>query len=222
MPAQPSRDRLGGGIYEKDALPRDEHVIEPHLAVKLVVAAAERCNKRVGVAHRDLAAERRDSRCTHRHDETRTMPANLDAAHRADIDILGIGRARMHAELAADDHPSILFAYELQCDAVARVLAHALPDDRCAAAIGEEPPGTRDQLAIRDRFGDVFLRGAQGLRRGQHAHRDQIAVGRRVRDVAGTQKCRSRKGSAHADQIIGAPRQHISPRIAGSMGIRRR
>ena len=42
MPAQPARDRLRRRIDKKHALPRDEHVIEPHLAVELVIAAAER------------------------------------------------------------------------------------------------------------------------------------------------------------------------------------
>src|SRR5215469_6709611 len=147
MPAQPARDRLGGRIDKKDALPRDEHIIEPHLAVELVVAAAERRHKRVDVVHRYLATQRRDAWRRNRHDKTRAMPADLDAAHRADIDVLGIGRARMHAEPAADDHPRVALAHELQCDAVARVLARALADDRCAAAISEKPPGTRDQLA---------------------------------------------------------------------------
>src|SRR5215469_9063195 len=148
MPAQPPRDRLGRGIDKKHALPWDEHVVEPHLAVEFVIAAAERRDERVGVARRDLAAQCRDARCTHPHDETGAMAFDLDAAHRADIDVLGIGWARMHAEPAADHDPGIALAYELQCDALARVPAHALPDDRRAAAISEKPPGTRDQLAI--------------------------------------------------------------------------
>jgi hypothetical protein len=78
----------------------------------------------------------------------------------------------MHAEPAADDDPRVLLAHELQCDAVARILAHSLPDDRRAAAISGKPPGTRDQLAIRHCLGDMQLRGVEGLRCGQHAHRN--------------------------------------------------
>ena len=83
------------------------------------------------------------------------MPADLDAAEGADIDVLGIGRARMHADLAADDDAGIALAHQLQRDAVARVRAHSLTDDRGAAAIGEKPAGSSDQLAVRHRLGDV-------------------------------------------------------------------
>jgi hypothetical protein len=71
----------------------------------------------------------------------------------------------------------------------------------------------------------VFTRKTQQTeedRAVSYAHRDQIAVSRCVRDVAGTQKRCLCKRSAHPDQIIGAPRQHISPRNARSIGIRRR
>jgi len=71
----------------------------------------------------------------------------------------------------------------------------------------------------------VFTRKTQQTeedRAVSYAHRDQIAVSRCVRDVAGTQKRCLRKRSAHADQLIGAPRQHIGPRNPRSIGIRRR
>src|SRR5438477_8112392 len=108
MPAQPARDRLWGRVDKKDALPGDEHIVKPHLAVELVEPAAERRAKRVAVARSDLAAERRGSGRVDRQDQTGAMPADLDAREGADIDILGIGRTRMHAELAADDDPASL------------------------------------------------------------------------------------------------------------------
>src|SRR6266567_7985929 len=151
MPAQPAGDRLGGGIDKEDALPWDEHVVEPHLAVELVKPTAERGDKSVAVARRDLAAQRSGAGRIDRHDKAGAMLADIDAREPADIDILGIGRARMHAELAADDDPGIALAHQFERDAAARVRAHSLADNGGAAAIGEEPAGAGDQLAIRHR-----------------------------------------------------------------------
>ncbi len=39
MPAQPAGDRVGIGADQKHVLPRHENVVEPHLAVELVIAA---------------------------------------------------------------------------------------------------------------------------------------------------------------------------------------
>ncbi len=78
MPAQPARDRFGRRIDEENALPRDQHVIEPHLAVELVVAAGERRDKRVLVADRELAAQNRNARRGDRHDEARALPADFE------------------------------------------------------------------------------------------------------------------------------------------------
>jgi hypothetical protein len=71
---------------------------------------------------------------------------------------------------------------------------HSLTNDRDAAATCEKPAGSRDHLAVGHSLGDPLLRGVAGLHGGQHAERDQIAVGRRVRDVARAQKYRFREG----------------------------
>src|SRR5712671_7619030 len=141
MPAQPACDSLRRSLHEKHALPRDEHVVEPHLTVELVIPAAERGAEGIAVARRDLTAQRDDAGRIDRHDEAGAMLADIDAREPADIDILGIGRTRMHPELAADDDPGIGLAHQLQRDALARVRAHALADDRGTAAKGEEPAG---------------------------------------------------------------------------------
>ena len=185
VPAQPARDRLGRRIDEEHPLPRDEHVVEPHLAVELVITAAERGDKRVRVAGRDLAAQDGDARGIDRHDKARRVPANLQARQGADIDVLDIGRARMHPQPAADDHPGIGLADELQRDALLRVGMHALADDRGAAAIGQKAPGAGDPPAISFGLGDLLIRGVVRLGRGQNAELDQVAVGRGVGDVAG-------------------------------------
>ena len=39
VPQQPSGDRLGRGLDQEHPLPRDEHIVEPHLAVELVEPA---------------------------------------------------------------------------------------------------------------------------------------------------------------------------------------
>ena len=80
MPAQPARDRLRAGIDKKDALPRDEHIVEPHLAVELVVTAAERRDEMVGSRAGELAAQCRDAGRIDRDDKASAVLADLDAA----------------------------------------------------------------------------------------------------------------------------------------------
>src|SRR5438477_8230983 len=107
MPAQPPRDRFRRGIEKKDTFPWDRHVIEPHLAVELVEAAAQWRNERILMARGDLAAQDRDARGIDRDDEAQRTPADLQPRQGADINVLDIGRARMHAEPPADDDAGI-------------------------------------------------------------------------------------------------------------------
>ena len=76
MPEQPARDQLRRRIHEEHAFPGNVHIVEPHLPVQLVVAAAERRRERIGVACRDPAADDRDAGRVHRHDERRAMPVD--------------------------------------------------------------------------------------------------------------------------------------------------
>jgi hypothetical protein len=69
----------------------------------------------------------------------------------------------MHAEPAADDHPGIGLAHQLQRDPIARVGLQALTDDRRAAAIGDEPAGARDPVAVGERVVDMLRRDAPRL-----------------------------------------------------------
>ncbi len=77
-----SQRTTGSGDFaqQEDVFPRDQDIVEPHLAVELVIAAAERRNERVRIAHRDLTADRRDPGRIDRHDEGRAMSVDLDAA----------------------------------------------------------------------------------------------------------------------------------------------
>jgi hypothetical protein len=101
VPDQPARDRLRRILDKEHLLPRHEHVVEPHLAVEFVEALRQRRDKRVRVAHRRLAAYRRDPLGGDRHDEAGAVAVDLHAVEAADIDRLGEGGARMHPDAAA-------------------------------------------------------------------------------------------------------------------------
>src|SRR6516164_8078424 len=84
------------------------------------------------------------------------MAVDLDAVEGADIDVLGIGWARMHADLAAEHDAGIGFADQPQGIALTRVFAKAITDRCRAAAKGQKPPGAGDLLAIGERIGDLL------------------------------------------------------------------
>ena len=69
VPAQPARDRVGVGADKEHALPRHKNVVEPHLAVELVIAQRQRRDERVGLTRRRLAAEDCDAGRPDRHDK---------------------------------------------------------------------------------------------------------------------------------------------------------
>jgi hypothetical protein len=62
--------------------------------------------ERVGVARGGAAADHRDARRIDRHDEGGALAVELGAVDRADIDVLGEGRAGVHADLAAHTTPA--------------------------------------------------------------------------------------------------------------------
>ena len=78
MPPQPTRDCLRLRIDGEDALPRDEHVVEPHLAVELVVPDGQRPGVRVAIAGRGLAAQNGDGRGVDRNDKSDRVPVDLE------------------------------------------------------------------------------------------------------------------------------------------------
>ena len=200
MPQQPRRDRLRRGFDEKHALPRDEDIVEPHDPVELVEAVGQRRGEPVAAARRDPAADRRHPERRDRHDKARVVLADLHAVQRADIDVLGIGRARVHADLAAEHDPGIGFAHDAQRRPRCRVVAQAKADRRGPAAECQEAPGIGDQPAIGFGVGDLLFRDVALLHGGQNAHRDQMPVGRVVRDVAGAveQRLRRRTGPSRS------------------------
>src|SRR5215469_2602182 len=157
VPTQPARDRFRRRVDKKHALPRHEHVVKPHLAVELVIAAAERRDERIALAARGLTAQCRDARRIYWDYEARAVFSDLDAAQRTYIDVFGKGGARVHADLAANDDTGIALPHELERDAVAGVRTHALADDRGAAAVSEKPPSACNQLAIGDRLGHLLF-----------------------------------------------------------------
>ena len=222
MPEQPARDRFRRLVEQKDALPRQKHLVEPHLAVELVIAAAEWCRERVRLAGRDFAANHRDPRCGDRHDEGGTLAVDVDGRKRADIDILGIGRARMHADLAAEYEARIGFADDPECGALAGVFAHAVADRRGTGRKGQKTPGVGDQLAIGGGIADLFWREIGLLGGAQNAKRDQLAIGRRMRQVAGAEKGSLGKALPHSSEVFGGLRSNITPRQPVATRVRRR
>ena len=118
----------------------------------------------------------------------------------------------MHADPAIDDNAGIGLAHQLQRGTLGRVFPHPETDRRGAAAEGQKAAGRGDHLAIGRRIGDLLRGDVALLHRGQDTHRDQMAVGGCVRDVAGRLKDRLREGPAHADQIVGGFWQDTGPR----------
>ena len=210
MPQQPSHDRLRRNVEQEDPLPGNEHLVQPHLSIKLVVAAGQRRDERIVVAHRDLAAQRGDAGRADRHDERGAMRADLDARLAAtDEYVLGVGGAGVHADLAADHQPLIGLAHDAEGGALGRILPHAIADRGTAAAEREEPLGARDHLAIGGGIGDLPGRDIALLYRGQQAERDHMAIGRRVGDVARAEERCGGKAATHADKVVRAARHEV-------------
>ncbi len=211
MPEQPAGDQLGRRIHQEHAFPRNMHVVEPHLPVQLVIAAAERRGERIGIARGDPAADDRDARRTHRHDEGRAVLVVVDAAMRTDIHILGIGGAGVHADLAAQHHARVGLPHDAQRGAIGGIGAHAIADGGGARGECEEAAGADDLLAIRFGIVDLLRRGIALLHLAEDAECDQMPIGWRVRDVAGAEEGRRREAASHADEIVRALRQHVAP-----------
>src|SRR5205085_3208955 len=113
-----------------------EYVVQPHLAVELVEAVRQRRRERAAAAGGDLSADRGHTRRRDGHDKAGVVLANHDPVQRTDIDVLGIGWARMHAYPAAQDDSGVGFAHKLQGGTVGRVIAQTEADRRGAAAEG--------------------------------------------------------------------------------------
>ena len=216
MPEQPARHRIGEGLGEEDAVPRDQHVVEPHLAVELVEAGAERRGERVGIARRGLAADHGDAGRIDRDDEGGAMAFVVDAVVGADIDVVGEGRAGVHADLAADHQALVGLLDDLERRSLGGILAQAIADGRGTGGEGEEAAGARDQRAIGLGIGALLGRGVALVDHGLDAHGDQMAVGRRMGDVAGAEEGGGGEAAAHAGEILGGARHHVAHRRRGS------
>ena len=219
MPEEPGGHRLGRDVHEKDALRGDEHVLQPHLTVQLVVAARHRGHERIRMARGDLAAQHGHARRVDGHDERQPMRAALDPAVAADVDVLRVGRARVHAHLAADDDARVGLADQTQRNALARVLAHAVADRGGAGREREKAPGAGDRVAMPRGVRDLLRRDVALLDRVEDAERDQVAVGGSVRDVAGALERRLGEAAAHPAQVVGAARQDVRPGDAAARTI---
>src|SRR4029434_209570 len=86
----------------------------------------------------------------------------------------------------------------------------------------EEAPRFGDGVAIPDRRGDLLGRDVALVDGVLDAQGDEIAVSRRVGDVAGAQEGGGRKGAAHRPELRGALRADEGPGRPGSLRIVRR
>ena len=149
-----------------------------------------------------MAADHRHALALDRHDEGRAMAVEVGAVDRADIDVLGEGRAGVHADLAAQGDARLGTADDLERHPVGRIVAQPEADRRRAGGEGQEPAGAGDLGAIGLGVGDLLGRGLVQADRMQHAERDHVAVGRRVGDVAGAEEGRRREALAHAHEVV--------------------
>src|SRR6267143_4571589 len=151
MPEEPGRDRLAAArlkrrrsgrprrrFREKDPIPWDADVIEPHLCIEFVEAAAQGRDKWILVTDRHLAADHGDARRRHRDDECDPMRT---ARHRTDcayVDILCEGHSGMHANLAAHHDAGVRLFDQTHRSSLVGVLAHPVPDRCCTPGESEE------------------------------------------------------------------------------------
>jgi len=197
VPEAPGRDRIGRRLGEEHALPRDQHLLEPELPVQLVEAAAERREERVRVTGRDLPAEHGDAARAHRHDERGPVAVTVHAGVRADVDVLRVDRARVHADLAAQHEAGAGLAdYAKRCPLVG-VLAEAVADGGRAGREREEAPGAGERVAIRRRARALLGRDLALPDHVLDAERDEVPVARRVGHVARGQEDRRGVAPAH-------------------------
>ncbi len=164
------------------------------------------------MARGDLAAHDGDARRGHRHHEGGAVAVAIHAGMRADVDVLRVGRRRVHADPAAQHQPRVRLPHDAQRGALGGVGAEAGPDGGRARREGEEPPRARDLVAVRGRGGGLRGRDVAPADHVVDAERDQVAVGRRVRDVARGLEQRGRAGAAHRAQVVRRPGHREGPR----------
>src|SRR5262249_54099352 len=130
-------------------------VIEPHLRIKFIEAAAQGRDERVFVPDRHLTAYYSDARCRHRHDECDSMLTAHDRTDRAYIDILCEGHASVHTNLAAHDNASVRLFDQAHRNPFVGILAQPVPDRRSTPGEGEKAASTRDPVPILCRCRDM-------------------------------------------------------------------
>src|SRR3989449_6026261 len=202
-----------------DALPI--YLVEPHLPVQLVEAAAERREKRIRVARRHLAAEHGDAGRVHRHDEGRAVAVAIHSGVGADVDVLGIDRARVHPDLAAQHEAGARLPADAKGGPLAGILAEPVADGGRAGREREEAAGGGDQLAVTGGAGDLLRRDLPLLDDVEDAQRDEVAITGRVGHVAGGEEDRRRVAPAHRPEVGRGLRQREGPRRPHAIGVGR-
>ena len=173
------------------------------------------------MARGHLAADDGHAGRVHRHHERRPVARVVDPRMAADVDVLRVGRARVHAHLAAQHEPGVGLAHHLQCRTLGRIRAQAIADGGRPRAEREEAPGARDRLTIALGAGDLLGRHLPLPGGFENAQRDEVAVPRRVRHVARGEEDRGGVAASHRAQVGGRPRHREGPGGAGAPGVGR-
>src|SRR5262249_38340623 len=122
----------------------------------------------------------------------------------------------------ADHHALVRLAYDLERAALGGILAQAIADGGGTGRKGEETTGTGNQRTIRFGVGRLLRRSLARVDGELHAERDQMAVSRRMGDVARAQEGRLRKASPHAGKVVGAAWNEVAQRRPGPVAVGRR
>ena len=168
-----------------------------------------------------LAAEYRHAGRAHRHREGGAMPAPIHARVGADVHVLGIGRAGVHAHLAAQDEARIRLPNYAKRGPLLGVLTEAVADGGGARAEREETPGARDEVAIARGDGELLRRDLPLQHDVANAQGDEVAVARGMRHVPRRGEYGRRITPAHGAEIGRAPRRGEGPWRARARRIRR-
>ncbi len=93
------------------------------------------------MARRDLPADHRDAGRVHRHDERGPVAVAIHPAVRADVHVLRVDGARVHAHLAAQHEARAGLAHDAERGPLLHVLAQPVADGGGAGGEGQESAG---------------------------------------------------------------------------------
>src|SRR5207245_5548744 len=105
--------------------------------------------------------------------EGRAVAVAIHSGVGADADVLGIDRARVHPDLAAQHEAGARLPDDAKGGPLARILAEPIADGGRAGREREEAAGGGDQLAVTGGAGDLLRRDLPLLADVEDAQREQ-------------------------------------------------